>query len=240
MLLNIHNYKSFFRIFVIFNNPIQFLFSLVFNKVPQQITLRTPIGKIEVNVRNFESLKTIFSIFCREDYFIKQDCKNTFMDVGSNCGYSSLYFLTRNKDNNVICYEPDRKNLDFLKSNLKAFKNRSSIRNVGIAVESGYSEFYLTADGKYNSLLEMKDYDEKVTIELVNFNDEIDKCSDNNSLIIKIDVEGIEKDLIKEINFENKKNVSQLIIESNDCSRHISRKHKRILVNGYVEHIIFQ
>ena len=25
----------------------------------------------------------------------------------------------------------------------------------------------------------MKDYDEKVTIELVNFNDEIDKCSDN-------------------------------------------------------------
>ena len=39
----------------------------------------------------------------------------------------------------------------------------------------------------------MKDYDEKVTIELVNFNEEIDKCSDNNSLIIKIDVEGIEK-----------------------------------------------
>ena len=86
----------------------------------------------------------------------------------------------------------------------------------------------------------MKDYDEKVTIELVNFNDEIDKCSDNNSLIIKIDVEGIEKDLIKKINFENKENVSKLIIESNDCSRHISRKHKRILVNGYVEHIIFQ
>jgi FkbM family methyltransferase len=162
------------------------------------------------------------------------------MDVGSNCGYSSLYFLTRNKDNNVICYEPDRKNLDFLRTNLKAFKNRSSIRNVGIAVESGYAEFYLTSDGKYNSLLEMKDYDEKVTIELVNFNDEIDKCSDRNSLIIKIDVEGIEKNLIKEIDFENKENVSKLIIESNDCSRFISRKHKRILVNGYVEHIIFQ
>ena len=240
MLLNIHNYKSFLRIFVIFNDPIKFLFSLIFNKVPQQITLRTPIGKIGVNVRNYESLKTIFSIFCREDYFIKKDYKNTFMDIGSNCGYSSLYFLTRNKDNNVICYEPDRKNLDFLKSNLKAFKNRSSIRNVGVAAESGFSEFYLTSDGKYNSLLKMKDYDEKVTIELVNFNDEIDKCSDNNSLIIKIDVEGIEQDLIKEINFENKKNVSQLIIESNDCSRHISRKHKRILVNGYVEHIIFQ
>ena len=121
MLLNIHNYKSLLRIFVIFNNPIQFLFSLIFNKVPKQITLRTPIGKVEVNVRNYESLKTIFSIFCREDYFIKKDCKNTFMDVGSNCGYSSLYFLTRNKDNNVICYEPDRKNIDFLEANLKAF-----------------------------------------------------------------------------------------------------------------------
>ena len=71
MLLNIHNYKSFLRIFVIFNNPINFLFSLVFNKVPQQITLRTPIGKIEVNVRNFESLRTIFFYILSRRLFYK-------------------------------------------------------------------------------------------------------------------------------------------------------------------------
>ena len=240
MFLNIHNYKSTIKIFLVFGNPLRFLFSLLHKKVPKRIVLKTPIGRISVILRNYESLKTIFSIFCREDYFVDRRLVGTFMDVGSNCGYSSLYFLTRNAKNNVICYEPDPQNLKFLTDNLKLFRQRTVINKVGIGTKAGQAKFYLTDDGKYSSLVPIKDSKDIYDIKLVSFSQEIDNCSKKiDNLIIKLDVEGIEEDLIKNIEFENKPAVSQLIIESINCSKYIKKPHEKKLYNGYVEHIVF-
>lgn len=240
MFLNFYNYKSFIKIFLVFDSPFQFIFLLLSKKVPGSIILKTPIGKINVSLRNYESAKTIFSIFCREDYFIENKKACTFMDIGSNCGYSSLYFLTRNINNYVICYEPDTKNINFLEINLQPFKQRTLIHKVGIGTKAGEAKFYRTVDGKYNTLLPIKEFEDVYDIKLVSFSEEIEECIKyNNDLVIKLDVEGIEEDLIKNIDFENRPFVSQLIIESTTCSRYIKRPHKRKLFNGYVEHIIF-
>ena len=150
MFLNFYNYKSFIKIFLVFDSPFQFIFLLLSKKVPGSIILKTPIGKINVSLRNYESAKTIFSIFCREDYFIENKKVYTFMDIGSNCGYSALYFLTRNINNFVICYEPDSQNIHFLEMNLQSFKQRSLIRKVGVGTKAGEAKFYRTNDGKYN------------------------------------------------------------------------------------------
>lgn len=240
MFLNINNYKNFIKIFIVFDNPFKFIFSLIFRKVPGQITLKTPIGKISVSLRNYESLKTIFSIFCRNDYFVNNEKIFHFMDIGSNCGYSALYFLTRNNLNTVDCYEPDKENIEYLEMNLKSFSERVKIKNVGIGVKLGSAEFYAAKDGKYSSLLPQHNTIESYKIELVSFNDEIEKLSlKKKNILIKIDVEGMEEELIKSIDFVNKKFVKQIIVESVNCSKLIQKKHNRKLINGYIEHIQF-
>ena len=56
---------------------------------------------------------------------------------------------------------------------------------------------------------------------------------------IKIDIEGLEEKIIKDVDFTNYKSISKLIIESKNCSILIKKNHKRLLINGYVEHIYF-
>ena len=58
-------------------------------------------------------------------------------------------------------------------------------------------------------------------------------------IVIKIDIEGLEKKLVESINFEKYENVSQLLIESLYCSRLIKKRHSRSVNNGYIENIRF-
>ena len=221
--------------------PINFIFFIITKKVPEKVKLITPIGVINVSIRNYESLKTIFSIFCREDYIIENNKTFLFMDVGSNCGYSAIYFLTRNNLNKVICYEPDDRNIKYLNINLSAFKERVKIKEIGVGINAGSAKFFITKDGKYNSLNPILNNIEKIiNIRIVRFKDEIENLrNSNNDLIIKLDVEGLEETLIKSIDCNNYIFLKKLIIESSSCSKIIEASHKRKVVNGYVEHLEF-
>jgi len=236
-LLNKYNYISLIKILIIFENPIYYLYCVIFKIIPKRIIVRTPIGKITLYLRNFESLKTIFSIFCREDYKVTNN-KSHFIDIGSNCGYSCVYFLSRNNRNTIDCYEPEIENMKFLKKNLEYFSNRSNIYELAIGTENGIGKLYTSSDGKYSSLIEQvtqKSYSVKV----VSFESLLRKISNEVITQIKIDIEGLEKEIIKKINFHEYKNISKLIIESTECSELIEKNHKRLLINGYVEHISF-
>jgi FkbM family methyltransferase len=236
--LNIHNYLSIVRIFLIFQNPFHFICCVVLKKVPNKINIKTPIGKISLFLRNFESLKTIFSVFCREDYISSSE-KSHYIDLGSNCGYSAIYFLTRNNQNTIDCYEPEKENLKYLKKNLRLFSQRSNIYKYAIGIKKGREFFYTSADGKYSSLLKKKSQ-KRYKVNVISFNSLLKKIDIKKKTQIKIDIEGMEKKIIKKINFKRYKNISKLIIESKDCSKLIKKFHERLLINGYIEHLYFK
>ena len=236
--LNINNYLSFYRIFYIFKNPILLMVSLIFKKPPKVIMIRTPIGPLKLHIRNYESLKTIFSIFCRKDYKINKN-KAYYLDIGANCGYAAVYFLSRNHENTVTCFEPDPKNIEYLKANLNSFEERAEIKSSGVGSINEEVDLFLSEDGKYNSIIENKKL-KTISIKLVSINDILDKSMNINNLIIKIDVEGIETDLIKAINFSKYPNIKKIIVESLKCSKLIKTPHKRKIVNRYIEHISFE
>ena len=128
--------------------------------------------------------------------------------------------------------------MKFLKKNLEYFSNRSNIYELAIGTENGIGKLYTSSDGKYSSLIEQvtqKSYNVKV----VSFESLLRKISNEVITQIKIDIEGLEKEIIKKINFHEYKNISKLIIESTECSKLIEKNHKRLLINGYVEHITF-
>ena len=149
------NLKVACKVIFIIINPFSFAFYLIYPKGKKYIKVRTPIGPINVLLRNRQSARTLYSIFIREDYLIDINNKNV-LDLGSNIGLSALYFLSRNKNNEIICFEPDPNNKYFLSKNLENFKARSQIYFSAIGSEDYESiEFNVSSDGKHSSFKEI-------------------------------------------------------------------------------------
>jgi FkbM family methyltransferase len=237
---NYHNWASFLRAFLIFVNPLKFVLFIIRRKAPANVRVRTPTGVVNVSLRNFESLKTLFSIFCRRDYLTNVDGQFYFIDIGANIGVAALYFLSRNKGNGVVCYEPDPANLPFLKQNLDVFGARATIEPCGVGVHQGNAVLYRSLDGKYSSLnrSDLAAYPEQVSLRA--FKDILQtQPAGTRPVVIKLDVEGIEVDLVKCVAFEDYPDVRRLVCESLECSRWVTRPHTRIVRSGYVEDLLF-
>ena len=215
------------------------MYALLAGKTPASVGIRTPTGSIQVRLRNYESLKTVFSIFCRLDYLTPEN-EQHFIDIGSNIGVSALYFLSRNKNNTIECYEPDDQNLDYLRDNLSTFFQRARIHTLGVGTSSGEIAFFQSDDGKYSSIIKSDKALKPQRITLVAFKDVLSMpVNSSKPTTVKIDVEGIEVDLIKSVDFAIFKNVSRVICESLECADLISKPHNKVIRNGYVEDIAF-
>ena len=166
------NFIKFYRVFLIFVNPFNFLFYLIFPKERKILKLRTPIGKINLILRNRQSARTVFSIFIREDYYTDFTNKN-ILDFGSNIGISAVYFLSRNKKNKISCFEPDPSNKFFLDRNLEQFKDRSKVYLCAIGTkDQEKSKFNLSIDGKYSSFNKIPKNSKliaQIKVKLINF-----------------------------------------------------------------------
>lgn len=238
------NMKVSYRIFFIFINPLYFAIYLIFPIGKRSLKLRTPIGKINVLLRNRESAKTLYSIFIREDYITDLNYKN-ILDLGSNIGISALYFLSRNKYNKILCFEPDPNNFYFLEKNLEKFKDRSQICFCAVGSQDSKDiEFNLSNDGKYSSLKEIpfSKLKKKIRVKVISIENALKNSNFNNKdpLLLKIDVEGLEKKIISSFDFSRNSNIRELIIEGSGYKDCINKKGKIKLINGLIEKYIFK
>lgn len=193
-------------------------------------------------MRNRESARTLFSIFVREDYLTGTEEKN-ILDLGSNIGISAAYFLSRNKVNEIVCVEPDPNNIEFLKANLKQFIGRYKISFCAIGSEdSKYVEFNISNDGKYSSFKEIgQRFKEKIKVKTLSIEKALSDAVFKKSrpILIKIDTEGTEGEILKNLNFKNHPKIYELIVEGVGLQKFISRKCKMKIVNGYVSKFNF-
>ena len=237
---NRYNWLGAFRVFYVFTNPLALIIALVRHSAPPYVRVRTPIGRIILRLRNFENLKTLFSIFCRQDYRVSSRAPYLFLDIGANVGFASAYFLSRNHTNMVQCFEPDISNLDHLKGNLANFSERATISDQAIHVSDEVSVLYRSLDGKHSSLhLTNRAWLPHQTVSR-KFADVLAEAANIGlPTIIKIDVEGTEGDLVQSVKFEEYPFIRRIIVEPNYCSKLITRPHTRSLRNGYVEDLTF-
>jgi len=240
VIFNRFNWLALFRAFWVLGEPFQFLVGLLRRRAPGTVHVRTPVGRITLTLRNAESLKTLFSIFCRQDYYTSQEKPYLFLDIGANIGLASAYFLSRNANNIVQSFEPDLTNLDYLRRNLAAFPGRAAIIDHAVAVRSGVTLLYRSEDGKHSSLSrsERAQIPQQTTTSAF---DEIVRRTSLTNLpaVIKLDVEGMEMDLVRSVKFEDYDNVHRLIYEGTGHSQWISRPHALTLRNGYIEDLSF-
>ncbi len=241
MIVNRYNWIALLRVFYVFVNPAQFLVAIIRREAPSCVTVRSPIGHLRLELRNFESLRTLFSIFCRRDYHTRADRSYHFLDVGANIGLASAYFLSRNQFNTATCVEPDRENLDLLKRNLLPFGARAQLCEYAVAETAGHTTLYCSDDGKYSSLVPSERAVAPQRVETRAFSDLLEEASAQPlPVAIKLDVEGMETKLVDSVQFEHFLRVQRLICESVECSQLIRRHHQRVVRAGYVEDLWFR
>jgi len=239
-LCNRFNWVAAFRACWVFSDPLPVFIGLLRQSAPTVMRVRTPTGQIKLKLRNFESLRTLFSIFCRQDYFVSGKTPALFLDIGANIGLASAYFLSRNADNVVHCFEPDLANLPYLRENLAVFRERATISDHAVHVSSDMTVLYRSPDGKHSSLHHTERAmipQQTVTRAFADILANIDLIG--LPTIIKLDVEGTEGDLIQSVKFENYHFIQRIIIEGTSYAHLISRPHTRTLRNGYIEDFNF-
>jgi len=241
MIFNPFNWLALTRAFYVFVRPLEFALAIVRGQALPEVVVRTPTGNVRVRLRNYESLKTCFSVFCRGDYATPAGSPMTFLDVGANIGIASLYFLSRNSANRIICFEPDQGNLEFLRRNLDQYAERSTICAWALGTTAGTVTLFRAADGKYSSLLPSSRACLPDEIECRVFADALrDFTPLDSPATVKLDVEGLEPELVRSVDWSDFPRIRRLLCESTECAASIGRRHSLLLRNGYVEDVTFE
>lgn len=221
-ILDSSSYTGIWNFFQVHENPLRAILNEGFSlgDYPCEINVKTPIGKHKVKLWSVADFSTLNLVFCRKDYYTPANLK-TVIDIGSNVGLSTLYWLTRNNDSFVYCYEPSPISLERLAENLKNFSNRHLIQQVAVSDFNGQGKLGIEESGVYSSLdLESEKY---VQCQVLSINEVLEKvCSERNSIdVLKIDSEGHELRTLKAIdkNFWNK--ISVINVDIFGASKYI-------------------
>jgi FkbM family methyltransferase len=210
-------YIAIFRSLFIFYNPIKIYFSLLFDIKLNNVIIRHNNIPIEIHINSNEDIKTIIGVFCRLDYRV---CKNelVIIDIGGNIGISSLYFLLASQTSKVFTFEPFPQNIALLKKNTKGFNQRIQINEVAISeTYNGKSVFYIEESGKFCSLI--KSDNNSINVDTLDINRILEIILNIYPKIdiLKVDVEGLEENLINAIKVENLKKINTIFCENTNC-----------------------
>jgi FkbM family methyltransferase len=160
--------------------------------------LSSRFAKAPVYVRSGTSDVRVFKqIFVDREYSCL-DCMNdvkTVIDCGANVGYSSVYFLNRFKDCNVVCIEPESSNFEMLQMNMAKYPGRARMIKGGVwshATNLKISGNVYRDGGNWAKQVEECGMDEPDSIPAFGIYDIIAKSGVDKISLLKMDIEGAE------------------------------------------------
>ncbi len=149
-----------------------------------------------ITLSNFTNdVSTLFKIFFGKEYDIT--LKNTpkvIIDCGANIGLSAVFYANKYPHALIIAIEPDETNFKFLEINTSFYKNVKCIKN---AVWSHSTKMSLIDEGTGNWGLKTVEglIQGAICIDAVSLDDVIKNFNISKIDILKIDIEGAEKEL---------------------------------------------
>ena len=96
LLRSRYNWIGLLRTWWVVTNPMKFYLALARHRAPEALSVRTPTGTLTLALRNFESLKTLFGVFCRDDYATGSGRAFFFLEISASVGVGSQDFRSRN------------------------------------------------------------------------------------------------------------------------------------------------
>jgi len=121
--------------------------------------------------------------------------------------------MSRNPDSRARFFEPDEENLDWLKRNLEPFGVRVTIVNCAVTLQTGEAVLYRADDGRHSSMRQsaIAKTPQKVStrVELLT-----EASGSSLPVVVKLNVEGLENELVASTKFENHPRLSRLVCGS--------------------------
>jgi FkbM family methyltransferase len=213
----LRNNLSYYRLFGW--GGINYLYQKRFKK-GQVIEFSIPDAAHPIKLRNDSSdISTFYQIFYRKDYDLRYPAEpKTILDLGANIGLSVIYFKSRFPDATIIAVEPDPENFRMLQDNTRAYADVHCL-NYGIWNKHAFLEIKDPGFGKWALMLSEVKEKSGSTVEAISVNDILAKFKIDKLDILKIDIEGSEKELFED-NYEKwLPLVNMLIIELHDHMR---------------------
>ena len=219
--------KIILRVIKLFKN--WWLYPIVYLKLIKKSTVIIETKKgVKILLRvNSTDLMALTHVWLIEEYAKKNfDIKSsdTVIDIGAHIGLFTLHASQNCKNGNIYSYEPVKENFNVLKENI-TINNLKNVKIFNLAVsksnstiklfmnndESGHSMFSKSSENIIvNSTSLMKIFDEN----------NIKKCN-----FLKLDCEGAEYEIIKNLPLEYFQKIDKLVIEY-----HMADSHPEFLI----------
>jgi FkbM family methyltransferase len=220
------NYVAVYHAFRWCEKPVDFLKRYITNggAYPAQVRLRSPIGTLNVTTYSPDDIQTINEIFFRGDYEATT-ANRLIVDFGSNIGISALYFLSRNRDSRVYCFEPVPRNVERLRKNLADFKDRYTVTETAVGEADGTVQFGWEPTGRYGGV--GRETGTWISV----------PCRDSNAVLadviaehgridlLKIDIETLEKTVTERIPSDIAANITAMVVEYPFASNPLAKTH---------------
>jgi FkbM family methyltransferase len=181
----------------------------------------TKYAKFPLRVRPGTSDRAIFwQIFGDREYRCLDQLKNArlIIDCGANVGYSSAYFLTRFPSSRLIAVEPDIDNFDLLRTNLAPYADRCHFVNSAVwSKPTGLVFVDSTLKGaECSRRVREARGDEKPAMIATDIQQLLKESGFDRISILKIDIEGSERELFSSNYSEWLPQVDHIVIELHD------------------------
>lgn len=156
----------------------------------------------DISLSNYgPDVTTLFQVFYAGEYNFEVKNSPTFIiDCGANIGLSAIFFANKYPAAKVVAIEPGKENFIYLQKNLKPYQNVICINK---AIWSKNVSMEIKDMGTGNWSLQTVETNESLenSIESITIGQVMSAFSQENIDILKIDIEGAEKELFKH-NFE--------------------------------------
>ena len=162
---------------------------------------------------NTSDFDTFFHIFMYEQYNYEYPANfnpKVILDCGANIGLAAIYFANRYPDARIIAVEPEFSNFQILKLNAKGYPNITCLQN-GIWDKSANLEVVDIGAGKWGFITKEVEVKNEFTIQAIAINDIMDKNNVPYFDIVKMDIEGSEKQVFSS-NYEKWLSKTKMII----------------------------
>lgn len=181
-------------------NSLSLLMQLVFSKNEIKIFSKKLIYPIFLRKKTSD-FSIFYNIFVKKEYgFDYGDNVNTVIDLGANIGLAAVFFKNKFPECIVISVEPEEKNFKMLKRNTTNYKNVFILNNA-IWNESKNLFIENTKDGEWGFMVSQESDFPEQTIKSITIDQIIEEYKLISLDVLKIDIEGSEKDLFQ-TNFE--------------------------------------
>lgn len=171
--------------------------------ISKKSIIKLPSKKIEFHLRpNTKDLETFEEVFLSNIYNTSLPIEpKTIVDAGANVGLASAFFKLKYPDSKIVAIEIESRNVEMIKKNTAGFKDVSVLER-GLFNKEAFFKIEDPYNASNSFQIKEVSQDEKYDIQSVTLDEILSKNNWDTIDILKIDIEGAEKQLFEE-NYQN-------------------------------------